>query len=372
MKRFRYLILLTITILLAGCSNVTSLNLEPYKEENKKEEYNASVFTVGDVLLHMPVIRDGYTSSGYNFTPMFSYVKDIVADYDLAFYNQESPMGGSSLGYSGYPRFNCPDAIGQNMIDLGFNLVSLTNNHTLDTGVTGASYYANYWAKKDSVLAVGSHTSWDERNKVVIKEKNGITYTLLAYTTVTNGTSVPSEKNYLRNVYSEAQVRKDVAKVRDKVDVVMVSMHWGTENVNEPTWEQQQQAKFLASLGVDVVIGHHSHTVQPITFIGDTLVIYSLGNFISNQKDVSVNNNVGLMVGFNIKKEVENGESSISITDVKGDLFWVDSKSHTNYRVVPFNKVTTSMLYNKDSVYAKYSAVINKYKNDAIKVGHFE
>ena len=84
------------------------------------------------------------------------------------------------------------------------------------------------------------------------------------------------------------------------------------------------------------------------------------------------NENIQMIQCNVVLEEVENGESSISITDVKGDLFWVDSKSHTNYRVVPFNKVTTSMLYNKDSVYAKYSAVINKYKNDAIKVGHFE
>src|SRR5574344_578169 len=349
-----FILLILMCLTLIGCNSIKNNNLDPYKEEDSKKEYNLSIFSVGDVLLHGWVMNDAKTGSSYDFKPMFSYLKEIVNDYDLAFYNQESSIGGANLGYSGYPRFNSPDAIGTDMIEVGFDLVSLTNNHTMDQGITGASYSAKYWSTKSAYTA-GSYVSKDERDKVVIKEKNGITYTLLAYTTVTNGLTPPAGYEYLTNIYSETKVKADVEKVRDKVDIVMVSMHWGEENVYSPTSSQQQQANYLASLGVDVIIGHHSHTVQPITFINNTLVIYSLGNCLSNQKDVSVGNNIGLMVGFNINKVVEDGVSTIKITDIKGDLLWVDSQSHHNYKVVPLDKVTNSTLSGKDSVYAQYS-----------------
>ncbi len=372
-KNILILAVFVISLIFVGCNKIGDLGLKPYEEEKEeKKEYNLSVFAVGDVLVHGYIYQDARKSDGtYDFTNMFSYVKEIVNDYDLAFYNQESAIGGANLGYSGYPRFNSPQEIGENMVSIGFNLVSLVNNHTMDKGIEGASHSANFWSNQKSVLAAGSYINQEERDKVVVKEKNGITYTLLAYTTVTNGLVPPAGYEYLMNVYSEEQVKKDIAKVRDLVDVVIVSMHWGEEDMYSPNAAQQQQAQFLADQGVDVVIGHHSHTVQPITFIGDTLVIYSLGNLISNQKDVSVGNNIGLMAGFNINKTVENDVTKVSITDVKGDLFWVDSVNHTGYKVVPFNKVTTAMLNNKDSVYAQYSSIINKYNSDAIKVGAF-
>lgn len=372
-KNILVLFVFVLSLTLFGCNKKEGLGLKPFEEiEDQIKEYNLSVFAVGDALIHGYVYMDARKSDGtYDFTSMFSHIKEITNDYDLAFYNQESSIGGSSLGYSGYPRFNSPQEIGENLVDLGFNLVALSNNHTMDKGVSGAKHSANFWANQKSVLSVGSYTSQEERDKVVVKEKNGITYTLLAYTTVTNGLVPPAGYEYLMNVYNEEQVKKDIAKVRDLVDVVMVSMHWGEEDIYSPNQSQQDQAKFLAGQGVDVVIGHHSHTVQPITFIDDTLVIYSLGNFISNQKDVSVGNNIGLMVGFNINKTVEKEETKISITEVKGDLFWVHSYNHRGYEVVPFNKVTNAMLNNKDSVYSQYSSIINKYNNGAIKVGAF-
>lgn len=102
---------------------------------------------VGDVLIHGSVYGDAKTNNGYDFTEMVSLVKPLIADYDLAYYNQETILGGVELGLSTYPRFNSPYEVGDAMLDMGFNLVSLANNHTLDRNEEGIINSVAYWKK---------------------------------------------------------------------------------------------------------------------------------------------------------------------------------------------------------------------------------
>lgn len=341
---------------------------EETKTEIKEVKQSLSFMAVGDALIHDGVYKDASLGNGnYDFNKMFTYFKDIVPKYDLAFYNQETIIGGKDLGVSSYPCFNSPDEIANNLTDMGFNLVNLASNHTMDKGTKGATNSANFWNQKENVYAVGNYISKEKQEEVVIKEKNGITYSLLSYTYGTNGIKVPEGYEYLVNLYSDEKVKEDVAKVRDKVDIVMVSMHWGTEYVNEPTAEQKRQAEYLASLGVDIIIGTHPHVVQPITFIGKTLVIYSLGNFISAQD--TDNKRTGLMVTFNINKLQKNDNITISIDDVKGQLIWTHHKRYREFEVIPFNKLNNSILANYEEVYTKYSKYVNLYGNENIMVG---
>ena len=347
-------------------------------KEESSYDYKFSMITFGDALIHPAVYNDAKrNSSTYNFKKMFTEVEKIISDYDLKFYNQETVIGGASLGVSGYPTFNSPDAIGNDLIATGFNVVNLASNHTMDKGSVGATYSANFWKNKEGVYAIGSYTNSTERNNIVIKEMNGITYAILSYAYGTNGLPVPSGKEYLINLYSDAKAKQDIEKIRDKVDVLMVSMHWGTEYVLEPTSEQKREANYLASLGVDVIIGHHPHVLQPVTFIDDTLVIYSLGNMISNQWVLGTEKNIGLTVAFDVEKHVENGKSSVKITNVKADLTWVKSSAtssyaSTDFQVIPFTQVTDSMLANHENVYKKYMGIVNKYNNKNIQMGFFK
>lgn len=345
--------------------------------EETTNNYKMSVITFGDALAHMPVVYDaGRNSNTYNFKKMFTEVEKLIEGYDLKFYNQETVIGGSSFAPSGFPTFNSPNEIGNDLVNIGFNVVNLASNHTIDKGVVGATHSANFWDKKEGVYAVGSYKSAADRNQVVINEMNGITYTLLSYTYGTNGIPVPSGYEYLVNVYSDAKAKKDIDAVKDKVDVVMVSMHWGTEYTHTPTSEQVRQAKYLASLGVDVIIGHHPHVLQPITFIGDTLVIYSLGNMISNQRVLGVKQNIGLTVAFDIEKNVADGKEEVKVTNVKADLTWVKSNNPfgtpSGYSVIPFTQVTDSMLSNHKSVYQQYMNIVNQYNHKNIQMGFFK
>ena len=176
------------------------------KEENnedKEEVYELSLVMVGDMLVHDSLYEEANRLAGYNgydFKPMLTYVKDIVAYYDLAYYNQETILGGTSIGLSSYPSFNSPFEVGDAMIDTGFNIVSLATNHTLDRGIKAIENSHNYWNDKD-VYVTGSYSSILERNNTQIKEKNNITYAVLNYTYGTNGIKRPNGYESYVNIW---------------------------------------------------------------------------------------------------------------------------------------------------------------------------
>ncbi len=340
-------------------------NTEEKKEETKTSKL--SLVMVGDALLHSSLYNDGYKNGVYDFKPQLELIKPIVQNYDLAFYNQESILGGTSIGLSDYPTFNSPWEFGDAMIDAGFNMVSLANNHTLDKGEKAVMSSCEYWKDKD-VLTAGSYCSEDEANEIKIKEKNGIKYTLLAYTYGTNGIPVPQGKDYLVNLYSDEKAKADIEKVRDKVDLLIVSMHWGTEYRSEPTEEQKRQAEYLSSLGVDIIIGTHPHVIEPITYINDTLVIYSLGNFISAQStNNDYNTMVELMTSVDVIKEEKNGKTTIKLDNLNNELlynYYKKGSRWTDFKVIPFSKMNST--YNSDyqRLYNKYSEVVRLYNKD--------
>ena len=322
--------------------------------EKKKEEVKDKSFSlvmVGDVLTHDSVLADAKKSDGtYDFSNMFTYIKPIIKDYDLKYVNEESIIGDPSLGYSGYPGFNAPEAIGDNLIDLGFNLIGLANNHAMDKGEKSILNSNNYWKGKN-VITAGTYSSQEERDTVPIHEKNGIKYAFLSYTTVTN-TRAP--KSYLLNMYSDEVAKNDIDSIKDKVDVIIVAMHWGEEYTNTPTNEEVRIANYLSSLGVNLVIGTHPHVVQPMEYINDTLVIYSLGNFISNQWVLGENPGIGLLVGLDITLKDDKVEFNIK----KKELILSYSEQSTKFKVIPFSKLTDNELNNYKTVEKKYMDIV--------------
>ena len=347
---------------------------EKAKKETKKE-YKLSMIMAGDALMHGYLNTDAKQADGtYNYLNQFRYVKDYVKDYDLKYWNQETIFGGTDRPYSGYPRFNTPSALGDNLIDdLGFNIVSTANNHSMDQNTSGVINSVNYWKTKD-ILWNGTADSEETRNNFIVKEKNNITYGLLSYTDHTNGLPVPSDKPYLVNVWNEEQAKKDIAALRDKVDVLMVAMHWGIEYTHTPVESQRKQAKFLNEQGVDIVIGCHPHVIEPIEKIvneetgKETIIFYSLGNFISNQTDE--NTRVGLFGTLDITKTVDKGETTITIDNVGGELHYThrDLPSHRNYVVIPFSSADIGKyLPNYKEAYEKYKNIVTQ-GNEEFKI----
>lgn len=372
-RKFYLLVVILIIIFATLCyfiikeepkTELKTVNESQEKKEPEVKEERLSLIMVGDALLHSSLYRDGYQNGTYDFTSQLELIKPEIQKHDLAFYNQESILGGTSIGLSDYPNFNSPQEFGDAMIDAGFNLVSLANNHTMDRGVTAIQNSCDYWKTKD-VLTAGSYCSAEDAEEIKIKEKNGIKYTMLAYTYGTNGIAVPSDKPYLVNLYSDELAKADIEKVRDKVDLLIVSMHWGTEYRSEPTDEQKREAEYLSNLGVDIIIGTHPHVIEPITYINDTLVIYSLGNFISAQStNNDYNTMVELMTSVDVVKTTKDGQSEIKLENLNNELLYnyyqKDSRWH-NFKVIPFSQMNET--YNSDykRLYEKYSSVVRMY-----------
>ena len=377
-KKFNLFKIILLLIILGGIGFGGSYGINYYLYQMKDEpvvevepepyvhEYKTTMVMVGDDLIHSSLYLDARTGKGYDFKPQITYVKKYLSDnnFDIAYYNQESILGGSKYGYSSYPTFNSPQEVGDAMIDAGFNLVSTSNNHTLDTGWRAVLSSREYWNKqeKNDVYMVGSYSSWDEKKKIETRvlESNGITYALLNYTYGTNGIPVPSGKGYLVNLWEtdidyinnpntdknyqkyKDTVKSDIEAIRDKVDVLMVAMHWGVEYTHKPTNYERDMAKFLADNGVDLIIGTHPHVIQPVEYIGDTLVFYSLGNFISAQyqnADTCTNYKcmVGLMSSLTITKKVVDDDVKITIDNVKNNLIYTYYTNWRKFKVIPFS-----------------------------------
>lgn len=338
---------------------------EVLQEENVyPQKYSFQLFMVGDALIHSAIYEDAELSDGtYDFKPMLEYIKPISSKYDISYYNQETILGGADLGYSNYPMFNSPDAVGDAFIDAGFNLVSLATNHTMDMGETGVRHSVNYWSKQNNVIWDGQRISQEERDKVRIYECNDIKYAFFSYTTWTNGLETPEGKDYLNNVYSSEKVRNDIEKIKNQVDVIIVAMHWGDEYSTSVSMEQEEIANYLSSLGVQLIIGTHPHVVEPVQYINDgkTLVIYSLGNFISDQ--VGIERLTGLMMEVTINKVVKEDSVSVTVDNPKAELIYTDSGygKKRNFKVYPYSQLNDSILSDYMNYYEKYKKIVSSY-----------
>lgn len=359
------IMILFICLLLCSCSLSKSVFKEVIVDDYVPKSTKLKLTMVGDALIHPSIYKDAYTNNSFNFYKMFDEFRSEIQNSDLLYYNQESILGGENLGFSGYPRFNTPEDFGDTMIGLGFNIVSRANNHTLDKGEAGIINSCNFWNQYESVLTHGSACTQTEKDNIRIMEMNGITYTMLSYTTSTNGLVSPNE--YYVNVYNDEKVKKDIESIRDKVDILMVAMHWGDEYKSTPNDDQIRISEYLASLGVDIIIGSHPHVIEPIKWIDKTLVIYSLGNFISSQTNVnSYSRLIGLVANIDIVKTVYKDQTKIELNNLNTSLIYTYYKNNRDYKIIPFSKLNDSILRDYQNLKIKYDSIVKYYDNSFI------
>lgn len=321
---------------------------EANKEVSDPEEVRVSFVCAGDNLIHESVYKDasvraaalassGGYSEKYYFLEMYSErLRQMISSADIAFVNQESPIVPDRPA-SGYPAFNTPAEAGDTLVEMGFDIVNIANNHMLDMeGICeGLRSTISYW-KGQSVLTIGAYESDEDYNTIRIMESGGKRIAVLSYTYGTNGNSLnPASGDLVVPYIDDSTIIEQVSRARDSADAVVVSMHWGEENTFKTTAEQQRLAVLLSKYGANVVIGHHSHTLQPMEWItneaGDrTLVIYSLGNFISSQ--MKAYNMVGGLAEFDLvfatdgRVTVENAVMNPIMTHYSADGGKLDSQ----------------------------------------------
>nr|WP_321291969.1 CapA family protein [uncultured Trichococcus sp.] len=281
------------------------VSLDAASEQNdavfeNEEEKIISFIGVGDNLIHDSIFRDAELADGtYDFKPIYENVAEDIEEADIAFLNQETISAGDDYAYSGYPAFNTPPEIAQDMNDLGFDLVNGATNHALDYDYPGALNSLAVWNEQEDVVYTGIYESQADRDEIRTIEREGVTFAFLTYTYGTNG--IEPDTSYRIAYFDEEQIRQDVANAKNVSDVVIVSAHWGDENTQEVNEMQHTYAQLFADLEVDVVIGTHPHILQPIEWVtgenqNKTLVVYSLGNFIAHS--LTDYNTLGGMVTF--------------------------------------------------------------------------
>jgi len=322
---------------------------EPYTIE-------ATLVAVGDIMVHSPQITSAYSASTstYSFDDSFEEVAPILQTGDWVIGNLETTLAGSDYPYTGYPMFNSPDALADALVNAGFNILGTANNHSYDRREIGVLRTLEQLRDRD-LVAVGTNASFAEREQIHIVDKHNISMALLAYTYGTNGIPVPEDKPYLVNLIDEEQMKLDITKAREEgADVVTIMLHYGNEYARQPSEYQKELARKLISWGADIILGSHTHLVQPYEFVEtkdelgnprNGVVIYSLGNFISNQgpeHDLPIYTDVGVIFKLQIKMHYP--EERIELGVVETIPTWVhkyrgESKRH--YRILPIDEVVT-------------------------------
>jgi poly-gamma-glutamate synthesis protein (capsule biosynthesis protein) len=258
----------------------------------------------GDIMGHDSQIAAARVDSNtYDYTGCFRHLKPYLEEADIAVGNLEVTHAGPP--FKGYPRFSSPDELSDALLDAGFNVLVNANNHALDRGKEGFERTQQVLDEKGMILT-GTFLSPDQKelNYPLILEKNGILVALLNYTYGTNSivADTPNVVNYIDTML----IRQDIRKAQlVEPDFIIACMHWGKEYQREENSTQQSLARFLFSQGVDAIIGSHPHVVQPIRYEHDGShyirpVVYSLGNFVSNQRDRYRNG--GILFGLELHK----------------------------------------------------------------------
>ncbi|MBI5972984.1 CapA family protein [Staphylococcus caledonicus] len=313
---------------------------------NEDVSKEATVVAVGDNLIHPVVFNDALQQDGsYNFAPMYRHVKDDIQEPDLAFVNQESPLGGDDRPFSGFKQFNTPSRVAQDIVDTGFDVINGANNHALDQGDSGVRNNIQTWNKFNHILFTGIFNSEKSSKAIPTITVNGIKVSVLSYTYGTN--DMTSQYPYTVKQFDKKTIQRDVRKAKRQSDVVMVSAHWGRENQHKPDDSQKKYAQLFADEGVDVVLGTHPHVIQPIEWVKSTynhhqtLVAYSLGNFLNGQYGGDENNQLLGRLNFKIV-EAPKGPHLENVT-------WTSMVNHYE-QAVPTDKRTRHHfnIYNLD------------------------
>ncbi len=296
----------------------SSLDSSDSNELEQEEIITSKSFTLtalGDVMCHNTQYFDAYQSSTntYDFDYVFNDIIKYTQEADITIASLETTFAGKDRGYSNYPLFNSPSSLATSLSNIGIDILSTAGNHALDYGYSGLERTIEK-LEENNIENVGTYTSKESRDTILFKDLNGLKVAFLSYTYGTNGIPVPTDKSYSVNLIDKVLILSDInlAKTQE-ADVIITSMHWGTEYVQKQNSNQDELTDFLFKNGVDIILGNHPHVIQPmekrtITLddgtIKDCFVVYALGNFICDQ--VYQNTRTSAILNLEITKTSDN------------------------------------------------------------------
>ncbi len=357
----------TATAALLPASHPNSRPADPSNGTDVKPSSVASgqswqISAVGDIMVHETQLKTHWneTAKQYLFDDDFIYIRPFIASADLMIGNFETTLGGPGLKYTGYPVFNTPDTLAEALKRAGFHVLMTCNNHCLDTGIAGLKRTHGVL----SGLGIGVIGTRPDINteSFLVRDVNGLKVGLAAYTYETsrkqglptlNGGLMPSGATPLIDSFATETLEANLASMSERIrvmrargaELIVFVLHWGVEYGPQPTPQQIKMATHLASEGVDIIFGSHPHVVQPVSWVESpdgkrrTLVAWSLGNFISNQRYEFLQRHDtedGLMLSVRVERKTD--DSAIRVTGVEYQPLWVhrhQKAARWHYHVLP-------------------------------------
>ncbi|WDV53890.1 CapA family protein [Streptomyces coeruleorubidus] len=249
-----------------------------------------TVAAAGDVLIHPELVdqaakdakKTGEGEAGLDFGPLLAGVKPVVSEADLAICHMETPVGNPRGPFEGYPEFLVPPQILTTLKGVGYDTCSTASNHTYDHGLGAVRRTLNAMDKA-GLGHTGSARTPEEAERINIRDVKGVKVAHLSFSWMSFRHPTPEKEKWAFNELDAEAIKDAEARAREKgAEVVILSVHWGAEHYNEPSVAQLRLAERLSEeTGIDLVIGHHSHAVQPIQKVNGTWVAYSLGNQVA-------------------------------------------------------------------------------------------
>lgn len=299
----------------ASLPSIQTISPEPVSESEPEsaseslpepfQEYDVTLMALGDNLMHMGIVYTGKQEDGsYDYSFLFEGISDYIEEADVRIINQETILAGNQYGFSGFPYFNSPTEVGDAIAEAGFNVVLHATNHAADQGIDGLNNCVTFWEEQHPDILMTGISGDEPSEELPLLVIDDITFAILNYTygpnAATVGKSLRDHLNILCDYDPQTgvidfttlnpQVIQDIQEAKNKADIVIVCPHWGTEYATTPSRYQKAFAEEMAAAGADLIIGTHPHVPQPVEWITSedghrTLCYYSLGNYVSTQKE---------------------------------------------------------------------------------------
>ncbi|MCT4633066.1 MAG: CapA family protein [Firmicutes bacterium] len=346
--------------------NIVSSDTYPIIQKVKTpiEEYRVSMSFVGDIIFHKAVLESSKKGQEYDFKEIFTHIKDDLNESDLIFGNLETTFAGDDKGISGTNFvFNTPDQGARDLKWAGFDILNTSNNHSLDRKAYGLKR-TNDILDKEEIYRIGTYNSIEESNQAHVFDYNGIKIGFISYTYGTNGWPIPKDMPYSIKLINNEKILADIEVLKkEKPDFIVASIHWGNEYKQVPNKYQKALAELLNENNVDVIVGSHPHVMQPVTSIlgengHETLIMYSMGNFISGQRK-HPRDYGGIVQLELIKKGDDKYYNNVWYTPTWVQSTWKDGRRYM--RIVNLTKALENYSNETDTFFSKYE--VNRMKH---------
>lgn len=355
---FMLILMAGLNPVIAQASSEDKLNVQTNNSGSHRysDKDKVAIRSIGDILIHDTVYENARTADGYDFDPMFKYVKEYLENADITTANLETVAAGHEFAPASYPRFNAPAEIVDSLKNVGVDIVSNNSNHTMDIGPEGAMASIENLQDKD-MMYVGSYESWDDYNTPRIIEANGIKVGFLSYTYGLNGLVLPEDEKYLATLIDEELIPLEIEALNEEVDVSVVIYQAGEEYDHYPNDFQTDLFRLTRDAGANFVLGGHPHVLQPfVLYNRDQAGIFSHANFLSGQ--VELDTKLGGIIEYIFAKV---GDDEVVLDSMRFMPTYNVGGAGQDYYVVPLADAAEHGLADADAHFAEIEHLMTYY-----------